>query len=236
MGKIFTYKDMIREMSIAKKEFKRFQNLSKITNSKELLKKTNIELNKIKDLLINIKYEEIKLNKVPYYDKNKNTYNIEWNTKIDLKFSALKSAFSNLEENNDDVFQKMKIETSRYILNYLELDIETNNFNSIHFPIDLPDYYKNIGLGVKIFRKAIEKFGYISSILDGPNQASFDAKLLLHHFLKSDDVYSVTKNNSGVLFISKNINIEKVIELINKYIDGVDKNNYSIDKDLKKYF
>ena len=97
MEKIFTYKDMIREMSIAKKEFKRFQNLSKITNSKELLKKTNIELNKIKDLLINIKYEEIKLNKVPYYDKNKNTYNIEWNTKIELKFSALKSAFSNLE-------------------------------------------------------------------------------------------------------------------------------------------
>ena len=46
-------------------------------------------------------------------------------------------------------------------------------------------------------------------------------------------MYSVTKNNSGILLISKQLDIEKIEELIKKYLNNVDKNDYAIDKYLK---
>jgi len=231
-NKIYTYKDMVNELAIINKEIKKFDNLSKIKDSKLLLKKMNQKLEEIKEELKNITWQQIKLLKIPFYDKNKNSYHIKWNGKIDLQLSRLSSLVTNLEDKDDDVFQKLKIDTQRLIIDFLEIDIEPNFFNSIHFPIDLPDFYKNIGLGVKIFRKCIEQFDFVSSSMTGSEQASFDAKLVFHHFFSSNDVYSVTKNNSGILLINKNMNIQKIKELVVNYLKDADE--YAIDKDLKK--
>ena len=222
---------MLNELSLIDKEFKKFDNLEKISDSKILLKKINLYLENIKEALRNITWQEIDF-ELDEETENKKIYNINWNSSIDSQLFKLKKISRNLKD--EEVSIKSKIETQQLIINYLQIDIELGNFNSIHFPIDMPDYYKNIGLGIKIFRKAVEEFGYISSVIAGPIQASFEAKFVFDHFLHNDDVYSVTKNNSGVLLISKSLNIQNIKELLEKYLQNISKENYAIDKFLKR--
>lgn len=229
---IRTYKDMIKEMSLIDKELKKFDNLEKITDSKLLLKKINKKLEDIKELFKNITPEEVILSKLPYHDKNKNSYRIKWSTKLDISLTRLENILSKIEDN--DVYEKLKLETRKLIVDYLEIDIETNNFNSIHFILDLPEFYKNIGLGIKVFLSAINKFNYISSVVAGPEQASFEAKMVFDHLFRNDEVYTVTKYNSGLLFISKKMNIDDIKTLVEKYLHNVNKEDYAVDKFLKK--
>jgi len=222
---------LTNEMSLVDKELSKFNNIKDVKNDKMILKNITKKLENIKNELNNIDFDEIILKKI-YHNKNKDTYNIQWNDKINLLLFSLNKFFNKLSTDSD-IYQKIRLDNENLIINYLEIDIEKDNFNSIHFPIDLPDYYKNIGLGVKIFRKAIEQFEFISTVFDGEEQASFEAKLVIHHFISNKEVYSVTKNNSGILLISKNLDIVKIKELIEKYLDNVDKNDYAIDKYLK---
>lgn len=233
MGKIFTYNDLLREMSILDNELKKYSNVEKIKDGKKILKTINKKLEYVRELLKNIDYTEIKLKKIQE-DRVIKVFKVSWSGKININLFKISEILDEIPY--DDINYKLGLDYQKIIPDDIEIQIEKYNFNSIHIPIDIPNYFKNIGLGIKIFRKAIDEFRYISTPFAGPNEASFDAKLLIDHFLRSDDVYSVTKNNSNSLFISKNAELDDIIDIINKYIDGVDKNDYSIDKDLKKYF
>lgn len=239
MKRILTYNDLIneennliKEMSLIDKELDKFNNIKDIKNDKLILKNITKKLETIREELKNIDFNEIILKKLKYYDRSKNTYSVQWNDKIKLLLFGL-DKFLNKLSDDSDIYQKIKLETENLVINYLEIDIEKNIFNSIHFPIDLPDYYKNIGLGIKIFRKAIEHFNFISTVFAGEEQASFEAKMVIDHFISNDDVYSITKNNSGILLISKSLDIEKIKELVETYLHNINKNDYAIDKHLK---
>lgn len=230
MGFIYTYKDMVREMSLFDKEIMKFNNLKKITDSKVLLKKLNKKLQYVKKMLVNLPFEEINFH-LTEKTNNRKIYIIFWDIKIDASLSRIKYFLRRMKD--EDVEIKLKLETQNLIIDNLEVQIETDNFNSIHFPVELPDFYKNIGLGLKIFLKATNEFGHISSLIASSQQASFEAKMVFEHLLRNDEVYTITKNNSGLLFISKNVNFTDIEKLVKEYLDGVDKQDYAIDKFLK---
>ena len=64
--------------------------------------------------------------------------------------------------------------------------------------------------------------------------ASFEANMVFKHLFKNNEVYSVTKNNSGLLFISKKLDIQSVKIIVEKYLKDVEKGNYAIDGNLKR--
>lgn len=218
-----TYKGYIKEQALDKKDIQRFYNLSKITDKKKLLKSINKDILKIKTLLENIPLDKIKLIKIDKYN-GRTTYKISWDSKTNNYITRL----NNILYDTDDEDIQDKLEN----IDNLEIDIDGKLFNRIHFPNSLPSYLKNIGLGKKIYLKAIEKFDYISTLIDGVDSASFEAKMVWDFLINSDDVYTVSKDNLSILAINKNYKDFKI--LILDYLK--DAEEYIIDKKLKNVF
>lgn len=216
------YKDYLKEQALDKKDIRRFSNLSKISDNKKLLKSLNKDILKIKDFLTNISIDQIKLIRTERWN-NKDFYKISWDPKTNTYINKLNNILYSTD--NEEIMSKIEN------VDNLELEINNNLFNRIHFPISLPSYLKNIKLGIKIYMKAIEKFGYISTLIDGPDSASFEAKLLWDSLVNSDDVYIVSKDNCSILAVSKKYQNFKI--LIKEYLK--DANDYVIDKKLKNF-
>jgi len=233
MSNIFTYKDftdMLKEHAVYDLDLSVFDTyLSQISNDIETLKNFDIEINRLIDLFSNIDKDNIYLN--DNYKDGKN-FNIDFDIRINSLIDAIKGYYRNIMENNDDIYNKINNEyfSGRELHLRFDIEIENDRFNKFHFPVDLPIFLKNIGLGKKIIMKTVDKFNYC---LFTKTDDSIDLKIAIESFRNRNHDYFSFEMNSDLLLFSDNFDI--ISDTLKKWIKN-DSDYICLDKDFyKKY-
>lgn len=198
--------------------------LQNIRNSKETLKNFNIEIEKLKTLLTNISLDDIDLDNRKYKD-NEN-YVIYFGTNINILITSLRIFYNEIYKNNENLAEKINsIYFNGEELNLeFDIEIERNNFNKLHFPIDLPHFLKKIGLGKKILMKSINIFNYCLFNVED----SFELRMAVDSLTKMDNYYSFIKDETLIVFKDDFEIIKKTLKLW--FNDNYEK--YILDKDF----
>ena len=112
---------------------------------------------------------------------------------------------------------------------FVDISIDTRYFNKFDMISELYDFIKQLGLGKKIIKQLVKKFGYIS--FQEPD-TSDEMKLLVRSLATKDpDVYAFSKNNHVILF-DKEMEPAKIISVLNEYLKETD--DVKVDKDFIK--
>lgn len=228
---IFTFKDftqkLITELAIYDLDLSNFDNyFSDINDSIKTLKNFDFEIKKLIELFKQLDKNKIYISGGKYKDGENFTVNFE--LKIKASIDAIESFYNEIRENNEEVLNKIDNE---YFgggeLNFLfDVEIEKENFNKFHFPINLPSFLKNIGLGKKIILKSIDKFGYC---MFSKEEDSIDLKIAINSIVKNEKEYYSFFKDSNILIFNDNF------DLISKNIKEWYKNDYDefvLDKDF----
>ena len=120
------------------------------------------------------------------------------------------------------------------------IQIQKNNYNRIHIPVGLPYVLQGIGFGKKIYRKAIQKFKYIST---DRFDRTLDAIAVWNSLRKNKDIYSFVRNEQMICFDDKIKYNEIEVILLNFFRHEIEEekkgnhiNTYILDDDfLEKY-
>lgn len=224
------YSNFLKEHALFNNDYDRYDNyFNDILDSKKTLQNINTEINLLIDLFKNLDDKKIKFNNNKYRD-NEN-FEIKFSNEINYLIPPLIGLFDEAEEKNIDLYNKIK---NLYFSNNepnlsFDIQINRNNFNKFHFPIDLPPFLKNIGLGKKIIRSAVNKFDFL---LFSKEEDSYELKLTVHSITQMNDLFSFMKDYN-LMIIKDDFDIVK--NILMKWFD-FKYTNSSLDKDfLTKY-
>jgi hypothetical protein len=225
--KYFTEK--INELALSKEDYSRFDvYIKEISDFKKSLKNFNFEIKKLIKNLKKISYKDITFNKI--YREGED-YEINFTNDIDSSIFSIKTFLNEAQKNNYKLYNYIEDNYFDGFVSFrFEIEINKENYNKIHIPINLPKFLKNIGLGKKILISAINKFGYLyfNSIED-----SFEMKMVVDSLVKRKDIFSFMFDNKIFIFNDDYYLIENKLEyLFNK----IKPDNYSMDVDFKEKY
>ena len=156
------YIDFIAEKALFKEYCDRYDNyLDEIEDSKKTLKNFESDIKFIISELKEIDYTKITFSNSKYKD-NEN-FEIVFPMNINFRITPFINYIREIEDRNNDLYYKiLNIYFNGYEPNFsFDVEIERNYFNKFHFPIDLPIIFRNLGLGKKIIKAAVNKFEYL---------------------------------------------------------------------------
>ena len=198
---------------------------SEIKDSIKTLKNFDTEIKNLINLLKNINKNDIRLDNGKYNDGE--NFGIKFNININSLIFSIEELYDAIKIENSEL--AYKINSDYYNGNELRLkfdiEIERNNFNKFHFPIDLPNFLKNIGLGKKIILKSIDLFKYC---LFTQQEDSTDLKIVINSITNSNEYFSFQKDMNIIIF-SDDFNTIKIV-LEDWFNIGYE--NYTLDKDF----
>lgn len=153
-------------------------------------------VDKIKDIFYNVaKAKEI-------------ISNVKWE---DLTVKSISDKFYRIYL-PDFVYTQLR--KSNIYFDYVEFKVEdVDLYNRVH-TTGIPDKLKGIGLGYKCYKALTKYLGWISSQAD----ASVDAVNVWKKLIRDNDFYSAVSNNS-VVIIDKDINKEKIKDILLKFLE-----------------
>jgi hypothetical protein len=220
----------LNELALSDKDYSRFDTyIDDIEDDKKTLKNVDNELNSLKEELTNIDIDDIKLSDNKYKD-NKN-YEIIFHKDINFLIISIREFIMEIEEKSEKNYTKiidLYFDSSRFNLSF-DVQIDRNNLNKFHFPIDLPSFLRNIGLGKKIILKSIKDFDYL---LFTDNDDSYDLRFSVHSLIKRNDVFSFMKDKNLMIFKD---DYDIIKDKLKEWFSN-DYENYSLDVDfVKKY-
>jgi len=223
------YSKFIKEHALFQGDFDRYDNyLTEINDVKKTLKNIDSEIKMLISLFKEININEIRFDNSKYKDKE--NYEVKFNRDIILSIPPLEIFIDDIKNNNFELYNKI---CNLYFASnepnfHFDVQIETNNFNKFHFPIDLPPIFKNLGLGKKIILSAIQNFEYLLFV---KSEDSLELKLSVDSITKMNDVFSFMKD--GVVLIMKD-DFNLISNVLIDFYDSYE--NLTIDKDfLEKY-
>jgi len=200
---------------------------SEIEDDLKTLKNFNKEMVHLKELFTDIDINSIRLSKID--DEN---FYITYNAKINALIFAINEFYHEIEDNNDNIFDK--INNDYFNSGVLKFDfsiwIEKERFNKFHFTDYIPSFFKKIGLGKKIILRCIDKFSYC---LFTKTDDSIDLKIAIESIRnKETNFFSFEKD--GCILIFKD-DFEIIKETLTKWIEK-EPTYFVLDKDFyKKY-
>lgn len=220
------YSNKLYELAVGKDVLDRFNNYLNDDIEKQGL---NIrkEVKNLKILLKEISYTDILIGKYKKVDEFQ-IYTINSFSKkikslihlIDRNINEIED--ENIKENMIDYYNENILDL------FMDIEIEYKNFNRIHIPNGLPDYFKNIGLTEKIYLSMIKKLGYISSNNNG--YINLAIKSIWEKISQRTDFYTIVFKSKIITFYS-----EMIYEELRNVLIKLFKNNteeYTIDVDL----
>lgn len=179
------YLDFLKEMAINKEKLKNINRANSSIDKKSILKKINVLIEELKNILINLNFDEIKyVNKEDYIE-------IYFNEQVS---SYLTSIYLEISKDSDI---SNKLISDGYDDMVLQLEL-TGKFNQIDIMNGLPDFLKNTGLGKKVYKKLIKDFKYISSFVGNYN--NLDSNMVWSSILQDKDIYSFTNDDNYISF------------------------------------
>lgn len=197
-----------------------------INNELKTLKNFTEAFSYIKKLLMNITKDNIIL--IDKYNDNED-FKIKYNLpEINHYITALFDFYIKIQENNEKLYEKINqdfFDGEKMNMEF-EIQIEPENFNKFHFPIDLPKSIKNIGLGKKIILASIEKFNHLLFIR---NIDSNDLKIAIKSLVEQESNYFSFEKDASILICDDNFN--NVKNVLSSFLS----NNYDyfvLDKDF----
>lgn len=205
------YKEEITEL--LEEKVKIIYNNNKV-KGKELFDYKIIEINKIKNKLKLIDYNDIN------FIKTSGTYNLTYytpkfndeklNSDIDKYKLISKSLFYNENKSEKEYFGHLK---NRYHCN----------------PIS--EYIRGIGIGYKLYKAFIKYQGYIIS----DENTTIDARNVYYKLLHDDDIYYIidSKNNKVMLIWKDNPKLEQILRIVRQY-EKINNLNFDYDKKIEK--
>jgi hypothetical protein len=232
---IMTFKQFtkkLNELALSNKDYSRFDNyIDNIKDNKKTLKNVDNELNSLKEELTNINIDDIYLTSL---DKENENYRIlfnDSNSDLEALTDSIKIFLNVIRKENEKAYTKiidLYFDSINHNL-YFDVQINRNNFNKFHFPIDLPPFLRNIGLGKKIIIKSIKDFNYL---LFKDSEDSYDLRFSVHSLTERNDIFSFMKDKDLIIFKDD----FKIIQSKLKEWFSLGYENYSLDVDfVKKY-
>jgi len=227
MNNFKKFTEKLKEHAIYNIDLSQFDNyFDNIKNDIETLKNFSNEMSNLKQLFSNLNVDDIIIKKI-----DETYYKVSFYSNIHFLISSIMSFYNEILMKNEKLIDKINNDFyngSTLQLDF-EIDVEPNNFNKMHFPINLPTNLKNIGIGKKIFLATINKIGYtIFSKYD----SSIDANIIIYSIVnKSNDFYSFIKDEHIITFSSK-MKISEIKNILLKWIKLTDYDNLILDKDF----
>lgn len=180
----------------------------------------------MKEKISNIDISDILI--ADYYKDNEN-YEIEFTNKIGILLTSLKKYIRYIEENNEKLYDYIVLNyfNDNYLNFRFDVQIERNDFNKFHFPLSLPPFMKNLGLGKKIVLASVLKFDYCLFRYSD----SDELKMVVDSLVRRCDIFSFMKDKEVMIF-------KDDFNIINNILKDwlVDYNDVILDKDfLDKY-
>lgn len=220
------FNEMLKEHALYSNDLSHFDDyFSEIKNSLKTFKNFDTEIKNLTNLLKNIKKEDIRIDDEKYDDDE--NYEIKFNININSLIFSIEEFYNAIRSENENLSNKIDLDYyngNKFRLRF-DIEIERNNFNKFHFPIDLPNFLKNIGLGKKIIFKSLDTFKYC---LFTQQEDSTDLKIVINSITNSNDYFSFQKDMNIIIF-TDDFNIIK-----NTLEDwfNIDYENYTLDKDF----
>jgi len=192
-----------------------------------------IELNIIKQELKSITFNDIsilKTKKAQYIEKP-NTIRIKlgFTEEIDSKIDLIKKLCSKFPEGEvkDEIVED--VDDAINELKKPGIAVEKDNFNQIHIS-GLPDIFRQLGLGYKIYKAVMRNMGYISS--DAAEvQPSIFAKMIWDKLRQDIDCYTIVKEERVLCFFNT-CKYNLITKILKEFIGDYTGENSIIDKDL----
>ena len=231
---IFTFKDFtnkLKEHAVYDLDLSEFDNyLLDINDSIKTLKNFDDEINRLKDLLTQIDIDDIYINGAKYKDGE--NFELDFSLKTNALIDSIKEYYKQIKKNNEYVYFKINLDYfdgEELNLNF-DIEIEKDRYNKFHFPINLPKFLKNIGLGKKIVLKTINTLKYcLFTKIDDSNDLKFVVASIRN---KNHDYFTFEKDSNILIFDDDFKTISETLpDWINNYSDYI-----VLDKDFyKKY-
>jgi hypothetical protein len=231
-NKIFTFKNFtnkLKEHAVYDLDLSEYDNyLLDINNSIKTLKNFDVELNRLKDLLTQINIDDIYISGAKYKDGE--NFELDFSIKVNTLIESIKEYYKQIKKNNKETYSKINIDYfdgEELNLNF-DIEIEKERFNKFHFPINLPNFLKNIGLGKKIVLKAIIEFEYC---LFNKIDDSTDLKFVVDSIRNKEINYFSFEKDSNILIF--NDNYETILKILPKWLKDYSE-YFVLDKDFYK--
>jgi len=220
----------LNEMSLSTNDYSRFDTyIDEISDFKKTLKNFDKEIKLLKELLINIEVSDIRIRKIRKYN---NQYILIFKNDVHILCSSIDSYMNSIYTNNIELYEH--IENKYFGGSYYDLkfyvDVEHDRFNKFHFPVVLPEFLKNIGLGKKILLSAIDKFEYLYFDFE---EDSKELKMVVDSLIKRTDVCSFMLDNK--IFIFKE-DFDLISKELKNIFDGMKPVDYALDIDFKEKY
>jgi hypothetical protein len=201
-----------------KQQIKRFKNVS---DFKSILDILNPLIENIKQQCVKLNFKDIK------YSSFENNLEIHYNSKLNALLNTLKEQLFGLYD--EDIMNKIFGDGSRDV--FLDVGIDSKNFNKIYVFNGLPNFMKNLGVGKKVYKKLIKDFNYISSFY--AYSPSIDSDLTWNSILNDKEIYSFSNDDNIICFWNE-YPYDKIIKKLKKFykIDGIKQFD---DDFLKRY-
>lgn len=225
------YNDFLVENALFKGDYDRYDNyFDDIIDSKKTLKNINKEIELLISLLKNLDYNNIEFDDSKYND-NEN-FKIIFSDDITYLITPLYGYFRAIKKKNEELYNTI---INTYFRgnnpNFsFDVEIERKYFNKFHFPVDLPMIFRNLGLGKKIIKAAVNNFNYL---LFTKEDDSFELKTTVHSITEMKDVYSFMKEQNILIFKD---DFELIKTVLPTFFSDDYNDKYTLDEDfLVKY-
>lgn len=210
---MFSFKDFTEQLKtehavydIDLSEFDTY--MSEIDNELQTFKNFNESIKKLIDNIKNISKDDIYL-----YLTDEENYKIFFNTSINALIFSIKEFYLKIEKNNQLLFDKINSNLlfGEKLRLEFHIQIEKKHFNKFHYPVDLPKFLLNIGLGKKIILKSIDQFGYC---LFTKREDSIDLKVAIESIRnRTNDYFSFEKDSVILIFKDDFDLIKKILRI-----------------------
>lgn len=191
---------------------KRLKNVEKESEKKQrIYQYQKIFLSAIEDIK-NLDWDDLIIK-----EESKDNFWFYFPKEIDKKLRSSWSLKNSRLNYRDDMLDKrfnlfLILSENRKFPYNIELYMESDR-NRTHFPGGLPEWLLGLGLGVKVYRKLLNKVGYIQST----DSASDDVKKLYSILIQMEDVNcAVTKDST--LVIEKSLPKDRKAAILGEYI------------------
>ena len=212
----------IFEQALNSEKIEKIERLKSANDIKNILNMFNNDIGIIKSELMNISFDEIKI------DKDDGIYIVKYNNKIHALLLAFKANLFNMSD-NQEIANKIFVDGYRDL--FLELEIHEENLNKIDILNGLPNFMRNIGLGKKIYKKLTKDFNYISSFYG--YEPSIDSDMVWSSIGKDKDIFTFINDNNIISFWN-DFDYNEIIEKLKDFYNI--KGEIFFDDDfLKKY-
>jgi len=220
------FNKMLKEHALYSNDLSHFDDyFLEIKNSLKTLKNFDTEIKNLTLMLKNINEAIIRIDNLRYEDEE--NYEIKFDININSLIFSIVQLYDAIKIENPELAYKIDSDYyngNKFRLNF-EVEIERDNFNKFHFPIDLPKFLKNIGLGKKIIHKSIDTFKYCFFTKEDD---SIDLKVVINSISNSNNYFSFQKDSNILIFVDDFNIIKNILEKWFKL--GYDE--YTLDKDF----